>query len=194
MSSYYRQALEDYLMKLDVNVNSVLDIGGSANPVKGRTKSWDVKDYKILDNESEENYIVRGIWTKPDLRYDLNSPIYLNEKFDLVFCLEVFDYIYDPIQALKNLRELVKPEGKIIISFPFIYPVHEPREVDCLRYTEFGIKKLMKVSRLKIEKMLPRKTGNFDTLWRFYSEDKMHPAKGYEQVSSLGWICEVIDE
>ena len=41
------QQLEDWIKTLDVS-GSVLDIGGSQNPIKGRTKSWDVNEYKIL--------------------------------------------------------------------------------------------------------------------------------------------------
>lgn len=203
MSSYYRMALENYLKELDVKEDSVLDIGGSAYSVKKRVKSWDVKNYQILDNNLEKGLKGKDDWIEPNILADLNFKIFeINNKlqeigegtFDMVFCLETFDYIWNPIVALNNIRYFLKDGGKAIVSFPFLYPVHEPKESDALRFTEFGIKKLCEVTGLKIVKMTPRKTGNFDLLWQFYSADKMHPARGYEFQDTIGWICELKKE
>lgn len=49
MSSSYRLELDRWLADLEVKADVVFDIGGSQLPLKGRTKSWDVKEYKILD-------------------------------------------------------------------------------------------------------------------------------------------------
>mgnify|MGYP001602469329 CR=1 FL=1 len=199
MSSYYRQSLELYLKELDVIADNCLDIGGSAYPVSKRVKSWDVKNYKIMDNNQELGW-KDDKWRDPEYTYDLNRDVKkhlsfndkqeLTETFDLIFCLEVFDYIWHPIQALENIHLLLKDGGRAVITFPFIYPVHQPVESDSLRYTEFGIQKICTAAKLKITNMIPRETPNEGLLREFYSADKMHLAKQYDH-SVLGWIVEV---
>jgi SAM-dependent methyltransferase len=200
--STYRESLDYFLSKTDVSVNKVLDIGGSANPTKGRTKSWDVKNYLILDNNIEEN--TEGHWTKPDIIYDINiRPISgldfdeaffeknLIESFDLIFCLEVFEYVWSPIEALQNIKDLMTKDGKAIITFPTLYPVHQPIIHDALRYTEFGIYKLMERVELEVESMTQRYVKYPDLLSQFYKAEGLHPAKHYPYHPIFGWICEV---
>lgn len=72
MSSYFRQKLESYLKTLDVKADRVLDVGGSQLSIKGRTKSFQVKELLTLDlAEPHEG-------KKPDIIADMNYPI----KFD----------------------------------------------------------------------------------------------------------------
>jgi len=195
MSSYYRIQLEDYLKTLDVKVDSVLDIGGSAYPVKNRVKSFEANEYKILDNELERPY--KEKWTKPDIVFDLNDYGINNDNlmgyvnhFDLIFCLEVAEYIFDPVNFLHNIYLLLKPKGRVIISLPTIYPVHNLYQNDFLRYTEFGIRKLCENAGLKIDKLIPRYAKNPDLLMAFYSNEQMRPAKEYDKHNCVGFIVE----
>ena len=46
------------------------------------------------------------------------------ENLDTVICLNVLEHISDPIQALKNLRSLLKTDGRLILivpNHPFLY-------------------------------------------------------------------------
>jgi SAM-dependent methyltransferase len=229
MSSYTRQQLESWLKTIDVS-DKVIDIGGSQNPIKGRTKSWNVEEYKILDLETPHE-----CKQKPDIIYDLNDnsttektvmvcPIcgsqnfathpfacYENspacqafdsisndsegipkiikenkldkyEKFDVAFCIEVSEYWWNPIQALKNIATVLKPGGILYISFHFIYPRHYPLGRDYLRYTPEGVEKLLIETGFKIIDHLPRVSNE-----SFYGVDGMRPALEYihNQVGSL---------
>ncbi len=51
MSSQSRMQLEKWLSEIEVK-GKCLDCGGSQNPIKGRTKSWEAEEYKILDLET----------------------------------------------------------------------------------------------------------------------------------------------
>jgi len=215
MSSYSRIQLEEYLKTIHVK-GSVLDIGGIQNTIKGRTKSWDVIDYQILDlKEPHEGS------DKPDIEVDIQSegeeidydccgipvdepgaseksssgiiPIYKirtnREEFDTVFCIEVSEYWYNPLQALKNINVFLKEDGILYISFHLFYPVHEPRGEDCLRYTKFGIEKLMKMAGFEIEEMIPRKFKSSIIIKNVYNlegmrgldknSDRIHEDQGY---------------
>lgn len=181
--SYYRDQLEDWLKTIDVKADRVLDIGGGALPVKGRTKSWGVKEYLIADNNAEGDF-------NPDIRLDLNEPVtdtgHPYCTFDIVFCLEVFEYVYTPLDALKHIHLFLKEGGVAYISFPFVYPWHEPKEKDYLRYTQQGIRQLLRQAGFKSVAYVPRKDRS-GKLAEFYKADGMHPVRGADH-SITGWL------
>lgn len=189
MSSSYRIELNNWLANLEVVADTVYDVGGSQEGVKSRVPRWEVKNYLVFDLEQPH-----ADSPKPDVVCDLNikhQPVLhdYRELADIVFCLEVFDYVYDPVNAFTILYNLTKPGGKCYISFPFFYPTHNPIEDDCLRYTEFGIRKLAERVGFKISKIIPRRpeTSAVEALWR---SERMRAAKHYDH-NVTGWIVEL---
>lgn len=184
--SYYREQLERWLGQIEVKADRVLDIGGGANPVKNRVKSWDVKEYKILDNQAEPTK------QKIDHLKDLNKLIDLEEIFDIIFCLEVFEYIWNPAQAMENIASFLKEGGTTYISFPTIYPIHNPQEIDFLRYTKRGIKKLLEMVEFSRWDITPRVASEGRVLLAgFYAAEKMHPVKS-DIVYDIGYLVKAI--
>lgn len=153
MSSYYRQKLEDYLKTQSVVGGKVLDVGGSQLPINKRLKVFEPDECTILD--------IGNFGTKPDITGDLNKKgnwlVDDFKKFDTAFCLEVFEYVYDPIIALHNIVFFLKEDGVLYITFPFLYPIHPPSGTDFLRYTKYGAIKLLQESGFKIVAYIPRK-------------------------------------
>lgn len=193
MSSFSRELLESWLKTIDVKCDRVLDIGGSQLPIKGRTKSWEVKDYKILD--LEQPHIEKQ---KADIIYDLNciDDFYANEYkyFDIAFCLEVSEYWYDPRSALRNINSFLKTGGILYLSTHFVYPVHNPVEDDCLRYTRNGIIKLLEKTGFKVEEIKEREMTNSgkNFLDDFIGNERMRPAKDYQFHNSTGNLIKAI--
>ena len=160
MSSNSRQQLEAWLKTIEVKADMVLDVGGAQLPVKGRTKSWEVKDYKILDLEQPHE-----CKQKPDYEIDLNkdkgelkilnryTEEWTLEEFNIAFCLEVAEYWWNPVVALQIINHLLKPGGVLYISFHFLYPKHNPVKNDYLRYTEAGAIKLLKEAGFIIDEI-----------------------------------------
>ena len=187
MSSSYRNTLNEWLSKLDVKANRVLDIGGSQEKVIDRVKSWDVKEYIIADLPEPHKDS-----PKPDLELDLNEEFDFNSPeenhVDLLFCLEVFDYIYNPMAAFKTIAWYLKKGGKAWVSFPSIYPLHQPVEDDALRYMPAGITKLAESVGLSVEQMIKRRpeTNGWEN---FYRAERMRAAK-HEDHNFTGFIVE----
>lgn len=173
--------LDKWLKSLDVKAKSVLDIGGSQLPVWGRTKSWDVKDYTIAD--LADPHIGSP---QPDVVLDLNQPNDHFDTYDLIFCLEVFDYVWNPAEAFETIEDLLEPEGVAYVSFPFMYPTHQPIEDDALRYAEGGIRKLAASVGMEIVEIIPRRpeSQGIEFLWR---AERMRAAKHYDH-NVTGWI------
>lgn len=182
--SYYRQQLEDWLKTLDVKADVVLDIGGAQNPVKGRTRSWEVKNYEILDLPE---FDIEDF----DERWEKHKSIF--KKADLIFCLEVFEYLLYPSEAMININWLMKNKAKAYITFAFAYPHHNELEKDSLRYTEFGIKRLANSVGLKVNNIWYRRDKS-GLLKFFYATDGMRAAKEYPHHDVTGFICELTKE
>lgn len=175
--SFYRDQLEDWLKTLDIKAERVFDVGGLAKPVKDRVKSWDVLTYEILD--------------LPE--WDLQSEGFkwLRQDGDIVFCLEVMEYIINPILAIANLQATMKQNGILYISFPQIYPAHNPAGTDMLRYTEWGARKLLENAGFKIEEIIYR-TDKSGLLKEFYAADGMRASKEYDHHDATGFIFKCI--
>jgi SAM-dependent methyltransferase len=175
MSSKARQDLEAWLKTIEIpNSSRVLDIGGSQNPIIGRIKIQgytEPLEYKILDLKQPHE-----TKQKPDIVMDINvsdtalsdtHEFYhlgdiLNAKivegyFDTAFCIEVSEYWYNPLKALENINLFLKKGGILYISFHMLYGLHKPEREDCLRYTRYGIEKLLKETGFEIEEMIPKK-------------------------------------
>lgn len=184
MSSSYRISLDNWLKELDVKATRVLDFGGSQLPIKGRTKSWDVKEYLIAD--LPEPHVGSP---KPDLELDMNYGYFGDDQIaDTVFCLEVFDYIWNPVNAMQIVAMLLKKNGTAWVSFPSFYPLHQPVEDDALRYMPAGIVKLAESAGLSVEQMIKRRpeTDMLEQTWR---AERMRAAR-HEDHNFTGFICQ----
>ncbi len=179
MGSFYKQQLNEWKATLDVKADIVFDIGGAQDPIKGMTKSWDVKKYFIWDLE-----VPHVLKQKPDYGWDMNEPInmmaYLYQA-DLIFCLGVSDYIINPNIFMDNINKMLKDGGIAWVEFPFVYPIHNPVDDEGCRYSEGCIRRLAKQAGLKVEEIIykrPKPDNNL--LLAFYAEDGMRAARGVD--------------
>lgn len=184
MSSIYREQLEKYLSTIDVDCNSVLDIGGGQLHIKDRVNYWNVKNYKILDNDSQYS---------PDYFFNLNidwgSIRGLPKNHNVIFCLEVFEYIYDPVTAHKNISHSLADDGIAYISYPTIYPLHNPPGIDYLRYTKNAIEKYLTLADFRTWEITPRMASDgMNALSDFWSRERMRPMKQTIEVYDIGYM------
>ncbi|MFQ5787817.1 MAG: hypothetical protein ACE5H1_07520 [Thermodesulfobacteriota bacterium] len=186
MSSYSRQQLEAWMKTIDVKADKVLDVGGAQKEILSRTKTWHVGEYKVLDLEEPHE-----MGRKADIICDLNERKDFNEQyrshFDIAFCLEVSEYWWNPLQALENIKSLLVVGGTLYISFHLIYPLHNPKDEDCLRYTESGAVKLLSKAGFNVKDIKYRTTQNA-SIEAFYGAEGMRPAKDYKRHDVIGFL------
>lgn len=197
--SYYRNQLEDWLKTISVKTERVLDLGGATNPVESRIKSWEVQECIFMDTGVEVpkvDFIPFDI----NLPFEGQLPGFANDPwkknehntlftFDAIFCLEVFEYVWNPVQAIKNIWDFMNQDSVAYISFPAIYPVHQPFEYDYLRYTKKAIEKYLAMFPFTQIEITPRiaTLGRTD-LANFYTNEKMHPLRGSELPLDIGYL------
>jgi len=196
MVSFGRIQLNNWMAKIDIDCERFLDIGGSQLPASKRFKSFEVKEYKILDLS-----VPHECKQKPDIEMNLNYAKYAwidekYEKFDIAFCGEVSEYLWDPVFALKNINYFLKQDGILYMSFHFIYPIHGPITddgcQDFLRYTPFGIKKILEETGFEVLEMTPRVSHEPRHLFDFFQSEEMRPMKNYKYHHEVGHLVKAI--
>jgi len=140
--SIVRKELEKWLATKEVK-GRTLDIGGDIYSIRHKVKSFEGK-YETFDESVD----------------DLNNCTTLPfEYYDNIFCTEVMQFLYNPCNALFDLRLALKNGGKLYLS---IHLTHEPMKGhDYLRYTAKGIKKLLEVEKLQLDEFIEPLPGFF---------------------------------
>jgi SAM-dependent methyltransferase len=60
---------------------------------------------------------------------------------DTVLCTEVLEHVPEPDRVLSELCRVLRDDGLLILTAPFVYPIHEER--DFFRYTARGFEALL---------------------------------------------------
>jgi SAM-dependent methyltransferase len=76
-----------------------------------------------------------------DLHGSLEAIPVADGSFDVVLCLQVLEHVPDPGAAVRELRRVVRPGGRVLLSTHGIYPFH-PNPEDLWRWTHQGLEQL----------------------------------------------------
>lgn len=63
-------------------------------------------------------------------------------RFDYVICTEVLEHVLQPFDAVAEIRRMLRPGGRLVLSTPFDFRIHGPLP-DCWRFTEHGLRALL---------------------------------------------------
>ncbi len=75
---------------------------------------------------------------RPDVFADGARLPFADESIHHVICLEVLEHVRWPDQLLAEVARVLKPGGQLLLSMPFLYPLHDAPH-DYQRYTEHGL-------------------------------------------------------
>lgn len=144
ISQYVKRNFHSY--HLDGNAR-ILDLGCGSRPY--------LKYYKSRFGQCvSTDYRVK---TGVDVCSDALSLPFNSGVFDFVLMTEVIEHLPDAAAALHEVRRVLKPSGCLLLTWPFIHPLHEIPH-DHLRITEFGISQL--ASRCGLEVVSLSRRGN----------------------------------
>ncbi len=80
----------------------------------------------------------------PDIVADLCGNMDFHKtQYSTIVLSEVLEHCYNPQSALDNIYRLLLPGGKLILSVPFIFPIHEVPN-DYYRFTRYGLSHLLR--------------------------------------------------
>ncbi|OON95055.1 MAG: hypothetical protein ATN32_07355 [Candidatus Epulonipiscium fishelsonii] len=142
-SSYFsRKGLLRYINNSKKYMKGVcLDFGCGTQPYKKlfKCKKYIAIDYPQTRSKSDKNII----W------YDGKHIPLKNNCIDCILTTEVMEHIPNLDEILKECNRVLKNEGHIIITIPFLFPEHE-NPYDFRRFTNEGIKMLLEKHGFKI--------------------------------------------
>ncbi|PZQ43932.1 MAG: hypothetical protein DI551_11170 [Micavibrio aeruginosavorus] len=76
---------------------------------------------------------------KPDIVADVcNMHMFEDNSIDCVFMVEVLEHVKTPQKGIDEVYRVLKPGGKLYLSTPFIFPLHD-EPYDFYRYTKYGL-------------------------------------------------------
>ena len=117
----------------------VVDVGAGRAPYRGLLKC---KKYVGIDIERRgdvENLIIA----------DINKDIPIDsESVDVVILTEVLEHLRNPNRAMEELCRILKPGGKLVLTTPLLWPLHEEPN-DFQRFTKYGLEEILKNSGFK---------------------------------------------
>jgi SAM-dependent methyltransferase len=127
--------LEDQANYLDSHSIKLLDIAPQDH--KG-AKQFFLKAQVLtadIDLKSGADFIL-------DICQDNKTKV-ASATFDVIVCTEVLEHTLNPFSAINEIHRLLKDNGVLLMSTPFDFRIHGPLP-DCWRFTEHGIKTLLK--------------------------------------------------
>lgn len=132
INNYYIKNQKDFRNRIieDIKIDDdILDIG------KGmRDKFTKIKAKKILTVD------VNDFGDYPDIVYDICSELdeTLIKKFDKIICIAVLEHVYDPFQAVRNIRMMLKDNGVLYGYVPYLFYYHAPTDLKFQDYFRFS--------------------------------------------------------
>jgi SAM-dependent methyltransferase len=108
----------------------ILNIG-SGGPLGSRVASINRGSVVTIDVD---------IARQPDIVADATTmECFRSESFDAVFMMEVLEHIPAPQRALSEVRRVLRPDGYLFLSAPFLFEIHDDPG-DFYRYTRNGLR------------------------------------------------------
>jgi len=123
----------------DKKIETVLDLGAGTAPFK---KFFKADTYLCIDIENRQN-------NDNVILADINDGIPVDDnRVDVIICFEVLEHLKKPAFVIQEINRVLRPGGKLILSTPMVWKVHEPPN-DFFRYTEFGLQYLLESAGFK---------------------------------------------
>jgi len=129
-----RKPLVEWLRAQDVSGLRVLDVGCGDRPY----------DELLAAAAELVGFDVPGN-PHADLHGSIDALPVEDAAFDVVLCLQVLEHVEDPAAAVRELRRVVGPGGRVLLSTHGVYPFH-PNPHDLWRWTHTGLEHLFRTN------------------------------------------------
>lgn len=122
----------------------------------------------------------------PDVQGDICTFDFGNTRFDHVAICEVLEHVHSPHLAINNIFSVLKSGGSLILTTPFMLPIHEA-PIDYYRFTKYGLMHLLQ----NFDRVEVRERNNyFEAIDVFYMRilQTNHPRTNMVSWIVLPWV------
>ncbi|MFY9074517.1 methyltransferase type 11 [Malaciobacter mytili] len=123
------------------------DIGSGHSPYKKYILN-NIEEYISIDKGNIHTHMFSSSKEK-FIDADIKELPFENNSFDTVILTQVLEHIDNPFKALEEIKRVLKKDGILILSVPFIYQAHAT-PYDFYRFSEYGLKEICKNYDFKI--------------------------------------------
>jgi SAM-dependent methyltransferase len=125
---------------------TLLDLGCGSAPYKPLLlyPPFAVTNYIGLDRPGRDS--------RADLTWDGDTIPLGDASVDAAICTEVLEHCPDPGRVLGEIHRVLKPEGFLFVTVPFLWPLHEV-PYDWQRLTPFALDQLLRDAGFKMIKI-----------------------------------------
>jgi SAM-dependent methyltransferase len=85
-----------------------------------------------------------------------------DDSFETILCTQVLEHVENPHRLITESCRVLRPGGRMILTCPFIWELHE-RPHDYLRFSEYWLRKTLAETGFHIE-VLERQGGDLATI------------------------------
>jgi SAM-dependent methyltransferase len=122
---------------------SLLDVGCGTRPYRSLFR---VDRYVGLEIDTPMAR-QRGI---ADAFYEGTHFPFADGEFGSVLCNQVLEHVFNPDVFLGEIRRVLQPGGRMLLTVPFVWDEHE-QPYDYARYSSFGLKALLERNGFVVE-------------------------------------------
>jgi len=162
------EMLNEQLALFSPDGTKLLDVGAGTRPYERLYRERFSRTYAIDIPSSQHKVNV-------DCFASVLALPFPSETFDLVLCTEVLEHVPEPAGALAEIKRVLRPRGKLLLSVPLMQAEHEIPH-DYFRYTRYGLVYLLRKTGFSSTTIIP--IGDFISstllfamkpLWKIFS-------------------------
>jgi SAM-dependent methyltransferase len=147
----------------------VLDFGCGSKPYRElftACSSYTGVDIAVSGHDHIDSHV--------DVFYDGRHLPFNDASFDAVVAFEVFEHVFNIDEMLQELRRVLRPGGRMMLTLPFAWGEHEV-PYDFGRYTSFGIRSVLERNGLTVQS-IGKTNGSVEAihqLWLAYIDTQL---------------------
>jgi len=149
---------------------SLMDIGcGGGNLLRRISSKYPERFEKLHGIDCREIKLTKGFKDRGIyiFKSDITKPHDFNDKYDVIVCSEVLEHITNWKRAVENIKNLLKEDGKVIITVPFLKENWTKHDAAVGHLRRFGYKQIETYLE-KLNFKILESFGWGTILYRFY--------------------------